>query len=188
MGIALLLIGIAIIIFLAKSQIPNSDLERLANVTSIVIFVFGVISLFFPLPSLKETVSLGKEPTPTVSYNSTSSPLSTYIITMTNATSGCELKEFVAYFESDETLFVDYKFPSGFFGVVPSHVGFVINGADFDDGFKVDELLSYSISHKIIKSGEYRVGFIWHGRYERDVTAILPTKNWEIVLSDCSQK
>jgi hypothetical protein len=188
MGIACSLIGIAIFLFLAKSKIPNADLERLANITSIIIFVFGVLSLILPLPAINEIVLLNKQPTPTADYNVTNSALTTYKIPLTS-TSGCELKEFVAFFDSGETLFVDYKFPTGFFsGTVASHVGFMINGADFEDAFRVDEVLSYSTSHTVTKPGEYRIGFIWHGRYEREVTAILPTKNWQIVVSECSEK
>ncbi len=188
MGIALSLIGIAIVLFLAKSKIPNGDIERLANIASIVIFVFGILSLVFPLPSINQIELLKSQPTPTTEFNNANSELTTYKIPLTY-TSGCELKEFVTFFDSGETLFVDYKFPTGFFsGTVASHVGFIINGTDFENGFRVDEILSYSTSHKIIESGEYRVGFIWHGRYEREVTVILPTKNWQIVVSECSDK
>ncbi len=188
MGIALSLIGIAVILFLAKSKIPNGDIERLANVASIVIFAFGILSLVFPLPSANGIELIKSQSTPTADSNNANSELTTYIIPLTS-TSGCELKEFVAFFDSGETLFVDYKFPTGFFsGTVASHVGFIINGADFENGFRVDEILSYSTSHKIKKSGEYRIGFIWHGLYEREVTVILPTKNWQIVVSDCSDK
>lgn len=191
MVLALALILIAVILFLAKSKIPNDDLERLANIASLVIFIFGVISLIWPLSSISSIELFQNRPTSALTPASdiTVPSLLVYNVSLTDAFQGCELKELVANFDAGETLSISYQFTDNIFSKpYPGHVGFILKGADFEKDFKVDETLSYSMEHKIVKAGEYRVGIIWHGRYNSEVKITLPNKTWQIEVSVCVEK
>ena len=184
-GIAIFLMGAAIILFSAKSKIPNSDIERLANVISILLFVSGILSLFFPLPKIiSEEVDLFKQKTNIELI--LPEEISEYKVNLEFSGYGtCDLKEIVANFESGETLYVEYEFKKRLFSnPVPSHVKFIINGPDFPNEFHADETLAYSFEQKIEMSGEYRIGFIWCGAYDAEVLLKLPTKNWQFIVSD----
>jgi len=167
---------VAIVIFSSKKYIHNENLERFANIATIILFLISILTL---LPVLDfPNISLGATATPTLDhFTGIKNPLffEFTIIDRYSTPGNCSAGEYTANLASGTRFLMEYHLET----VSPDYFyACEISGPDYAETLRLEGVDDFLIDRTITNAGKYRIVFSYCAAYALNGTLKISEGDW----------